>query len=318
MIFIKRIFTLSILIAFFFGCKSSGNEKNSITSKEFVELYKPATNINIADTGLSNFGDTTTIDYATFIQFIPDSALQKVLATKSDQYIIHPAGIIHTKTIDYLLTTFTSGKLIKLIVFVLDDKHQYISSLQLINNLHADKYNYSLSVTNEPTFIVRKDKTATNNKTLYSRSGYAYSETLKDFAVVMNDSNEDTAETNSIINPIDTLPAINKWSGNYITNEKNFIAVRDGKSENNYLFFIHFENKKGDCIGELKGQLSLTDANNAVYQESGDPCVIRFKFSTKNIVVKEEGNCGNYRGITCPFDFTFKKKVPVKLKPSNK
>ena len=83
---------------------------------------------------------------------------------------------------------------------------------------------------------------------------------------------------------------------------------------NFFLDFIHFEKEKGGCIGELKGEINMTDANNGVYQESGDPCVIRFKFSMKNIVVKEEGNCGNYRGITCPFDFTFKKKKSLKTK----
>ena len=201
---------------------------------------------------------------------------------------------------------------------MLNDKHQYKSSLQLINNQRADKYFYSLSITNEPTFIIRKDKPATNNIAVYSRTGFAYSETQNVFSAVMNDSNEDAGKSNDVINPIDTFATINKWSGNYITDDKNFIAVRDGKSTNTYLFFIHFENKKGDCIGELKGQLSLTNANNAVYQESGDPCVIRFKFSAKNVVVKEEGNCGNYRGITCPFDFTFKKKTAAKQKSSIK
>ena len=60
--------------------------------------------------------------------------------------------------------------------------------------------------------------------------------------------------------------------------------------------------------------MQLTDATNAVYQESGDPCVIRFKLSATNIKVKEEGNCGNYRGINCLIDFAFKKKKLAKSK----
>ena len=60
--------------------------------------------------------------------------------------------------------------------------------------------------------------------------------------------------------------------------------------------------------------MSLVNETNAVYQESGDPCVINFKFTAANIKVKEEGNCGNYRGINCPFDFTFKKKKLNKTK----
>ena len=30
------------------------------------------------------------------------------------------------------------------------------------------------------------------------------------------------------------------------------------------------------CVGELKGMMSLTNEKNAVFTESGDPCVIRF------------------------------------------
>jgi hypothetical protein len=61
-------------------------------------------------------------------------------------------------------------------------------------------------------------------------------------------------------------------------------------------------------VGELKGFMNLTNEKNAVFSESGDPCVINFKFTSTAVKVKEEGNCGNHRGITCPFDFTFKKK----------
>jgi hypothetical protein len=128
----------------------------------------------------------------------------------------------------------------------------------------------------------------------------------------MSDSNE--KKSTDIINPIDTLPAHNKYSGDYITDKKNFISVRDGKNEQTYIFFIHFEKNKGTCVGELKGEMDVTGETNAVYQESGDPCVINFKFTSSTIKVKENGNCGNYRGITCPFDFTFKKKKESKPK----
>ena len=128
----------------------------------------------------------------------------------------------------------------------------------------------------------------------------------------MNDSN--AKKVNDIINPIDTLAKFNKYSGDYITDKKDFISVRDGKNSLTYIFFIHFEKNKAACIGELKGEMSLVNETNAVYQESGDPCVINFKFSTSSIKVKEEGNCGNYRGINCPFDFTFKKKKLNKTK----
>ena len=300
---------------FFFSCKNSTQEKKPVTIKEFLKLYKPANlPLNVADSGLENFGDTIIIEHATFTQFIPDSALKNVLKDYAESAVIHPAAIIHTKALDYLLTKFTSAKKIKLIVFVFDEKHNYKASLSLLNNKSEDGYNNSLSVTNEPTFILRRDKTATNKENLYSRNGYAYNAATSSFTAVLNDSNEDTTRHNEIINPIDTLAAINKYSGDYITDKQNFISLRDGKSLNAYRFFIHFKKDKTDCIGELKGVMTLVNETNAVYQQSGDPCVINFKLSVSNIKVKEEGNCGNYRGINCPFDFSFKKKKLSKIK----
>lgn len=309
----KSIFTTCAIVILFFSCKSSNKESKPLTTTDFIKLYStlslPA---NITDSGLENFGDTATINNSVFTEFIPDSALQNVLSGSVSKYIIHPAGIIDLKTIDYLVTKFTSGKTIKLVVFVLDDKHHYKNSLLLLNNQNSDGYRYSLSVTNEPTFIIRKEKTDADNKILYSRNGYAFNESANIFTEVMNDSN--AKKVNDIINPIDTLAKFNKYSGDYITDKKDFISVRDGKNSLTYIFFIHFEKNKAACIGELKGEMSLVNETNAVYQESGDPCVINFKFSTSSIKVKEEGNCGNYRGINCPFDFTFKKKKLNKTK----
>ena len=123
-----RIVTVCTLVILFFSCKNQNNLSGNKTSnryrfsKAFHTLNLPA---NISDSWLVNFGDTATISKYNFTQFIPDSAVQNVLSGNVSKYIIHPAGIIHFKTIDYLVTKFISGKTIKLIVFVLDDKHHY-------------------------------------------------------------------------------------------------------------------------------------------------------------------------------------------------
>jgi hypothetical protein len=199
-------------------------------------------------------------------------------------------------------------------VFVFDDKHKYLSAFALLNNLGKDNYTYSMGITEEPTFIFKKEKQNPNNTSSYSRKGYAYSTAANAFLEVLHDSNEDTARNNEIINPIDTLPATNRYSGDYAGDKRNFISLRDGKSALTYTFFIHFEKNNAACIGELKGMMTLTTEKTAVFNESGDPCVINFKFSGNTIKITEEGNCGNHRGITCPFDFSFKKKSPARKK----
>ena len=78
MIWMQRIFMFGLIATTFFSCKSSEKENKTISAKEFLDLYKKLDlPVNIADSDLAKFGDTTTIDYATFIQFIPDSALAK-------------------------------------------------------------------------------------------------------------------------------------------------------------------------------------------------------------------------------------------------
>ncbi|MBP0569175.1 hypothetical protein J8H89_08415, partial [Campylobacter jejuni] len=89
------------------------------------------------------------------------------------------------------------------------------------------------------------------------------------FMVVINDSNEDPKKT-AVINPIDTLPRKNRFSGDYVQDKKNFVSVRDGKNQHTYLFFIHFEKDGGSCTGELKGQLNMKTPGTAQFSANGD------------------------------------------------
>ena len=312
----RKVYLLFSFFVVFYGCKDpeadlSGDEK--ITAENFLKAFPSIkVPIIIADTALKNFGDSVIISKAVFTQFVADTALQNI-TNDMNNYTIHPAGSIRKEERDFLLATFVTSKQTKLGVFVLDKKHAFLAAFPLIKSSEKDEYKHSVSITEEPTFILKKEKIA-NNLSLYSRNGFAYSASSGSFMKVLSDSNEDTVKNNEIINPIDTFPATNKYSGDYISDKRNFISVRDGKNANSYTFFIHFDKNAGACTGELKGIMELTDEKNAVFTESGDPCVIDFRFTTSSIIIKEQGNCGNHRGITCPYDFTFKKKKPEKKK----
>jgi len=312
----RKVYLLFSFFVVFYGCKDpeadlSGDEK--ITAENFLKAFPSIkVPIIIADTALKNFGDSVIISKAVFTQFVADTALQNI-TNDMNNYTIHPAGSIRKEERDFLLATFVTSKQTKLGVFVLDKKHTFLAAFPLIKSSEKDEYKHSVSITEEPTFILKKEKIA-NNLSLYSRNGFAYSASSGSFMKVLSDSNEDTVKNNEIINPIDTFPATNKYSGDYISDKRNFISVRDGKNVTSYTFFIHFDKNAGACTGELKGIMELTDEKNAVFTESGDPCVIDFRFTTSSIIIKEQGNCGNHRGITCPYDFTFKKKKPEKKK----
>lgn len=306
-----------MFVVFLFAC---GNDKSSlsgddpVTAEDFIEAFPdiklPKT---IYDTGLNRLGDTTSISRAVFVQFIPDSAFVS-LAETNKKPSIKPVGKIKAEEELYLLAKFVENKKSALVVFVFDNDNKFLAAKELVTNKLNDGYSHFVSINREPTFNIAREKFTKNNQLFYTRTGYAYNKDAG-FMVVVNDSNEDIKKQDSIINPIDTFPKANKFSGDYVKDKKNFISIRDGRNANNYMFFVHFEKNNGDCVGELKGEMTMKGENIAQYTAGGDPCVINFKFTGSQIEMKEEGTCGNYRGIKCFFEDRYsKKKIPKQKK----
>lgn len=302
------IFTLTI------ACKQKkANLSGDIPVKvnDFVAAFPVAAlPYTIADTALLQTSDTTHISHKIFNQFIPDSVLQPAIDTDESFEILPVVRVEKPKDKEYyLLANIKQKKKVFLVVLVFSKKNKFLAARILFDNQQNEGYQYSLTVNKEPTFIVSQEKINPETKLLqFTRVGWIYATTTSTFMVVVNDSNEDVAKLSVVLNPIDTLPQKNKLSGDYLEDGKNFISLRDGKDANTYLFFIHFEKKGGTCIGELKGDMKLKDATNAVYSVSGDPCIIDFVFKNNEITLKEQGSCGNRRGIECFFNDTFIKK----------
>lgn len=291
------------------GCgkkKADLSGETPVKISDFLAAFpKLAPNFSVADTNINRLADTVTIGYKAFAQFVPDSALTAITGSAKKAQI-HPVGTIEKERELYLLANFVQKKTTKLAVFVMDKKHKYLASKELMNTAHNDGYMHTVSINREPTFLIGKEKTDKDNTLRYSRTGWVYTSSGV-FMVVVNDSNEESARSATVINPIDTLPRKNKYSGDYMEDKRNFISIRDTKKPNVYQFFIHFE-KEENCTGELKGEMKMRDANTAIFSENGDPCVIDFSFEGSRITVKEKGSCGNHRGIKCFFDDTYEKR----------
>jgi hypothetical protein len=262
------------------------------------------TNINKLST------DSIEIGRKAFIQFVPDTALNKIIG-KNKEVTITPVGRIEKQKEDYLLATFNTNKKTSLAVFVFNKEHKFLAYQYLLSDKNNDEYSHFVSINKEPTFLINREKLNADKQLQFTRVGWVYVSGAN-FMVVINDGNEDTKKNETIINPIDTLPRKNKLSGDYVQNKKNFISIRDSKKTNYYFFFIHFEKKEENCTGELKGELKMKDATHAIYSEGGDPCVIDFYFEGNEVVVKEKGSCGNRRGMNCFFDDTYIKKKETK------
>lgn len=301
------------------GCKEkkidlSGETK--VKSKDFLSVFPVIqTPYIVADTNLNKIIDTVGIGVKAMLQFIPDSVIMSIIDNKKAS--IYSIGKIVKENESYLLAKFSFNKKSALYCFIFDKKNKYLSYKHFINTNNADDYVHLLSINREPTFTISKEKMNEDKQQLqYSRVGWAFNSEANSFYTVVTETNEDDKKNNTILNPIDTLPRKNKLSGNYVKDNKNFISLRDGKNSSNYLFFIHFEKNAGNCVGELKGELQMKTPTKAVYSENGDVCIIDFTFSGSELVVKEQGSCGNHRGIKCFFDDSFirKKELPVKKK----
>lgn len=296
-----------------------GNKKTSLSgdapvkANDFVEAF-PEMKLptSIYDTSLARLGDTTRISRAVLLQFVPDSAVQATIDADA-RTIIRPVGRIHRDDETYLLVKTIHNKKTGLAVFVFNKENKFLAGKSLISSDGDDDYAHIVNINKEPTFTISQEKITKENQMHYTRTGFAY---VKDvgFMIVVNDTNEDTKRQDSIINPIDTFARKNPYSGDYTKDKKNFISLRDGKNNNTYRFFVHFEKSNGSCIGELKGEMSLKDPKTGQYTANGDPCVINFHFEGNQIRMKEEGSCGNHRDIKCFFDDTYTRKKEAKPK----
>ena len=275
----------------------------------FAQLTLP---YSVADSNINAVADTVSIGHNVLKQFIPDSVIEQLIDAKKP-FKIHPVGRFEKEKEIYLLFNLVQKEVIQQVVLVFDKQNKFLAAKAILSNEQdEDQYTHTLSINKEPTFTVSKERINASSKQLqFTRVGWVFN-SAGIFMVVVNDTNEDPKKVGVILNPIDTLPRKNKLSGEYLTDQQNFISIRDGKDANSYLFFIHFEKKGGTCVGELKGILKMADDKTGIYSEAGDPCIIDFNFEGNDITLKEKGSCGNRRGMECFFNDTFSKQKEAK------
>ena len=314
----KNLLTICLL-TLLYGCSNKALDlsgETNIKPSDYVTAFTPINgNFTASDTNFIKKADTLKIGVKALLQFMPDSAVQQMVKNEKKE-TIYPVGVIEKETEKYFLILVKSKKTAKLFVYVTDQKLKYLGNKELLNNENKDAYARSVSINKEPTFLISKETYSKDKELKFSRSGWIFNAGAG-FMIVVNDSNE-SPENNEIINPIDTLPSLAKLSGDYKQNEKNYISIRDGKDAKTYLFFIHFEKNNADCIGELKGSLTLSSPTAGQFTQNGDPCIIDFSFSGNTVRVKEQGTCGSHRGIKCFFDDSFTRKKPLKSKKKHK
>ena len=299
------------------GCKD--DKKTSLAGDEpvevadFIDFFPEAKlPVIVADTTLSKkVSDSFLIAYSVFTQFVPDSILKKDFnKTKPKIYPLARAKEKGKET--YLFAKAVAGTKRVGYLVTFDDKDKYLNTLRLVRT--GENYSH-VSGTLDKKFQIttyRERKNAAGDVT-FKRNVYIYNSASNDFTLILTEPNDEMTE--EVLNPIDTLPQKNKYTGDYPANKKNFISFRDGRNSSEILFFTHFEKSKGECVGELKGTARFVTSKKAVYKEAGNPCTLEFTFTASSVYMKEVEGCGSFRDIRCFFEGTYPKK---KNKPAKK
>ena len=313
----RYLSNLLILLALI-GCAETKTDLSGDTPLKINDFNAAFKNIElpirINDTNLTSYTDTLEIGRKALEQFLPDSVVDDIVPKELKNASLFPVGKIEKETEYYLLLNHKDARSQTVSVITFSKKNVFLGYkiLTQFDLIHKSSqyYGKTLMINKEPTFLVEENRLDPEQGLSYEKKGWAYTE--QGFKLIYIDANV-KPEQKAILNPIDTLPTMNSFSGDYARDKKNFIALRDFGNANKYQFFLHFEKKDGTCVGELKGLLNF-NKNQATFSEKGDPCTIQFTITGNVIKIKEDGNCGNHRNMTCYFNDSYDKKRKPKIK----
>lgn len=304
----------------FFACrhekKISLSGEEPVNIHDFIKSFQPLeVPYQVADTSVSKKrNDTTLISYKVFTNLVPDSVLTKLF--NSEKPRIYPLGRLSAPNEEtYLFVKALTSQEKAVIMLCFDKKNNFVAGMPVLIP--------DANPATEQTSVLDKRYTISKNITRKNADGsisegknvYVLNEPAKSFLLIMTDALD--AQSLELINPIESLPKKNKYSGDYSKDKKNIVSIRDNKRQGRITFFVHFE-RKNNCTGELKGEASFTSGSTAVYRSDVDFCVLQFTFTPSSVSVLEKEGCGSHRGVECTFDGTFFKKKETKKKEASK
>jgi hypothetical protein len=302
----------------FFACKQKTPEQSGNTPMKITDFYKAFNTlplpIIINDSTLDQIKEGPAIEREQLSQIINTTALDSIVPGKNKKISFLPLFQITKDGNHYLILKLKQTLTSKIGIIIFDKENKFMdykSIIEFANGNHErNNKSKSLFINSEPSFLINESKINNSNDPYNEKTAWAYSDGK--LRVIFFDSDQ-KIKNMKIINPIDTLTTNNEFSGNYELNARNFITLRDNGAVNKYQFFLHTEKEEGECIGELKGRI-VFNKNTATYSEKGDACHIQFNINGNSISFKEDGNCGNHRGIKCNFEESFNRKKKAKIK----
>ena len=292
--------------------KKSMADDGEVPIEEFIEFY-PIIKLpfQFSDTTFpKKEDDSLLIANTIYYRFIPDSTIQSFFGKQKFRYYAM-GKFANGKEETYLLTKAISENKKVLLLSAFDKERNYVAQLPLIR--YDQKSPASVNIAIDPKFNISKTihKTLPGDIVVQGHDVYILNSASRQFMLIMTDSLGEA--TGELLNPIDTLPQTQKFTGDY-GSKRNLISLRDGQREGRMHIFMHLENEDG-CEGELKGEITFISATSAEYRQGGDPCILRFIFSESGVKIEEVEGCGSRLGmLDCSFNGNYSKRKAPRLK----
>lgn len=294
----------------------SGEEP--VSAGDFVAFFRP---LNLpfyyADSSLrkkQKESDSLLISYKVFTAVVPDTVLSRIYG-KSVKPKIYAIGRTQGPNKEmYLLVKTIAGEKKAMLLLGFSRENMFSAVLTALRPDQDAATNQSFVIDKRHTVsktVMRKNRDGSLSE---GKDVYAFNAESQLFYLVMTDALED--KPTELINPIDTLPRSFKWSADYSNGKMNLVSVRDGRRSGKIRFFIHFD-KGGNCSGEIKGEADIVSPNSAEYRQDGDPCKLKFIFTSSSVTLKEIEGCGSYRPLNCSLDASYTRKKDNRVKQTN-
>lgn len=300
-----------VLIVTVLACN---NEKNEEPEDETVFRYEAFLGrfkeaklpYSLSDTGLLKNEDTATIRNQAFISFIPDSIKKKLFPNTSKVRYIPLVRVAASNGEQYFIVKAEGGSRKAALLMAFDQEQNFGATLPFLVPDNDSKSSQVSSLDKAFSITRAVARRGEDDVLMEGKDVYVYNKDARQFTLIMTDL-LDEGEM-EVINPIDTFARTHRYAGDYTRGKRNIVSIRDGRSDRELMFFVHFEKNDGECTGELKGSLFFTSTTTAVYRQGGDPCVLEFEFKKSSVSMREVEGCGLHRGLQCLFEGTFTKK----------
>jgi hypothetical protein len=282
-------------------------EEKGFSYEGFSKLFSSASlPYQLTDIELVKTKDTTVIRSPEFAKLVPDSVKNKIFSKGSKIKYSPLVKIQEPEAETYFLVKASSGNKKAALLLIFDAAGNYTTTFPFL--IPDDETATSQSSSMDKSYTISRNTVRRKNGDIIAegKNVFVYNSDAKNFTLIMTDLLDE--QSADVINPIDTLPRTRKFAGDYGKGKRNIVSIRDGRTTNQAIAFVHLEKNEGECVGELKGEILFTSSTRAIYRQGGDPCVLEFSFTSSSVSLKEVEGCGNHRGINCTLEGSFSKK----------